>query len=104
MSDPQNPPTPESTPPTPLRCFIGALVAGGLGTAAYFLTTSIATTFANKPPTGSALAVNISIAVRTLVVGTSTLATALFGITALGLVALGIQVMIKGADGVKSEE
>jgi hypothetical protein len=71
-------------------------MAGGLGTAAYFLTHSIATTFANKPPTGNNFAVNISIAVRTLVVGTSTLATALFSITALGLIALGIQLLLKG--------
>ena len=84
------------TPPTPLRCFIGAAIASGIGSALYFLTLSIMQSFANKPlPTGNRIAVNIGTAVRTLVVGMSTLATAIFAIAAVGLVALGIQLLIK---------
>lgn len=87
-----------SQPPatTPSRCFTGALISGGLGTALYFLTMSIIAAFAKTPlPTKSAFAVNIAVAVRTLVVGVSTIATALFAITTLGLIALGIQVWIQ---------
>ncbi|MDX2213500.1 MAG: DUF3082 domain-containing protein [Oculatellaceae cyanobacterium bins.114] len=93
---PQPPQDSTYVPPTPLRCFIGASIAGGLGTALYFLTISIAQTFATKPlPSGNAVAVNIAIAVRTLVVGMSTLATSVFAIATLGLVALGIQLLFK---------
>ena len=38
---------------------------------------------------------NIAIAVRTLVVGGATLATFIFALAAMGLVALGIQIGIK---------
>ena len=86
---------PENTP-TPLRCFMGAAIASAIGSALYFLTLSIIQSFADKPlPTGNRIAVNIGTAVRTLVVGMSTLATAIFAIAAVGLVALGIQLLIK---------
>ncbi|NJR58011.1 MAG: DUF3082 domain-containing protein [Cyanobacteria bacterium CRU_2_1] len=86
----------EPASPTPLRCFTGAFIAGGLGYALYLLTRSIAEVFANKPlPTGNYVATNIAVAVRTLVVGMSTLGTAIFGISAVGLIALGIQLLIK---------
>jgi hypothetical protein len=82
--------------PTPLRCFTGAVIAGGMATALYFLTASIAETFASKPlPSGNYLATNIAVAVRTLVVGMSSLGTGIFGIAALGLVALGIQLLVQ---------
>lgn len=86
--------TPKSTQalPSAWRCLTGALISGGLTSAIYFLTASIATTFANKPLTSnSQTALKIAIAVRTLVVGVSTLATFIFGITTLGLLALAIQ-------------
>lgn len=94
-------PAPQTDPPkTPVtlgRCLVGAAIAGGLAIAAYFLTASIAQTFAAKPPTGgSALALNIAIAVRTLVVGVTALATGVFGFVSLGLVALGIQTALFG--------
>lgn len=83
-------------PATPLRCFIGALIAGGLTIALYFLTSSIAQTFAAKPlPTSSTVAINIAVAVRTLVIGVSALGTGVFGLVAVGLVALGIQLIIQ---------
>jgi Protein of unknown function (DUF3082) len=93
----KNPPeTSPEAPPTPLRCFTGAAIASGIGSALYFLTLSIIQSFADKPlPTGNRIAVNIGTAVRTLVVGMSTLATAIFAIAAVGLVALGIQLLIK---------
>lgn len=97
----QEPPTPSSStpttvPPTPLRCFTGALISGSLAVALYALTQSIAQTFAAKPlPTGSATATQIAIAVRTLVVGMSTLGTGIFAIATAGLVALGIQLIVQ---------
>lgn len=84
------------TSPTPLRCLTGALMAGGLAIALYYLTTSIAQTFASKPiHSSNPLVINIGAAVRTLVVGVSTLATSIFGIVAIGLVALAIQLSIQ---------
>ncbi len=103
MAEPTPNPTPEKTedtsgyvPPTPLRCFTGSIIAGAIATAAYFLTASIAETFANKPlPTGNQLTINIAVAVRTLVVGMATLGTAVFAIATAGLLALGIKLLIE---------
>ena len=82
--------------PTPLRCFAGATISGGLGFALYKLMISIATTFANKPVTSdNPMVVSLSSAVRTLVVGVVALGTGIFGIVGIGLLALGIQLLIK---------
>lgn len=84
--------------PTPVRCFVGALVASPIAYGLYLLTSAIATTFAEKPlSTSNMLAANISVMVRTLVVGLCTLGTGIFAITTLGLVALGIQLLFKKA-------
>jgi len=95
--NPDNQPTTtEQTPPTPLRCLTSALISGSLAIAGYWLTTSIAQTLASKPlPSGNVTAMNIAIAVRTLVVGISTLATAVFSLVAVGLVALAIQLSVQ---------
>ncbi|NJR66111.1 MAG: DUF3082 domain-containing protein [Leptolyngbyaceae cyanobacterium CRU_2_3] len=85
-----------STAPTPLRCFTGAMIAGGIATLLYSFTQSIIQVFAHKPlPTGNPATTNIAVAVRTLVMGMSTLATAIFAISAVGLLALGIQLLIQ---------
>lgn len=82
--------------PTPLRCFVGATISGGLGFALYKLMVAIATTFANKPVTSdNPMVVSLSSAVRTLVVGVVALGTGIFGIVGIGLLALGIQLLIK---------
>ena len=84
------------TLPSPLRCLSGALISGGFAIALYFLTSSIAQTFSSKPlASTNPTAINIAIAVRTLVVGLSTLATTLFSVIAVGLLALGIHVLIQ---------
>ncbi len=86
----------DKAPATPLKCFTGALTAGTFSLLAYRLTVSIATSFANKPVTSSNPAVvNISSAVRTLVVGMVALGAGVFGIAALGLAALGVQLLFK---------
>ncbi|HBB33263.1 MAG TPA: DUF3082 domain-containing protein [Cyanobacteria bacterium UBA8803] len=87
---------PEQTLPGPLRCLSAALISALLAVGSYYLTSSIAQTFANKPlPSGNVATINIAIAVRTLVVGITTLATFVFGMVAIGLVALAIQVSIQ---------
>ncbi|NEP11009.1 MAG: DUF3082 domain-containing protein [Symploca sp. SIO2C1] len=81
---------------SPLRCLTGAMISGGLAFAVYSLTSSIAETYANKPiASTNPTAINIAIAVRTLVVGMSTLATFVFSIATVGLVALAIQISIQ---------
>lgn len=89
--------TNEQKPPNPLRCLTGALISGGLANALYSLTAAIAQSFAAKPIHSDNVAVvNISSAVRTLVVGISALGTGIFGLVAIGLVALAIQILIQG--------
>jgi len=84
----------QSSQPSPARCFSGSLVAGALSFLLYRLTTSIAQTLAANPiQSHNPTAVNLSGAVRTLVIGSSTLATGVFGIAALGLMALAIQLL-----------
>lgn len=83
-------------PPTPLRCLSGALISFGLAIALYSLTVSIAQTFAAKPiHSDNPIVVNIAAAVRTLVVGITALGTGIFGLVAIGLVALAIQIVIQ---------
>ncbi len=61
----------------------------------YRLLTAIALSFANKPVTSDNLAVvNLSAAVRTLVMGMFALGTGVFGIAALGLFLLGVQMSV----------
>ena len=92
----ENPTDPAQSPPTPGRCLIGALISGGLGIALYSLTVSIARTFAAKPiHSANPAVVNIASAVRTLVVGITALGTGIFGLVAIGLVALAIQILIQ---------
>jgi hypothetical protein len=60
------------------------------------LTASIAETFASKPiHSTNPTAVNISIAVRTLVTGITTLGTFVFAFAAFGLFCLGIQLIFQ---------
>ncbi len=89
--------TPENSLPSPFRCLTGSLIAGVMSFAMYTMTSNIATTFATKPMGHkTTMAINIATAVRTLVVGSTALATAVFGIIAVGLVALAIQVARNG--------
>jgi Protein of unknown function (DUF3082) len=85
----------ETTLPTPLRCLTGSLIAGSMSIAMYTLTSKIATTFATKPMIQKTnMAVNIATALRTLVVGSTALGAAVFGIIAIGLIGLAIQVAL----------
>lgn len=97
-SNSTNSPTDSSgyVPPTPLRCFTGSAIAAGFAYVLYLLTQSIVISFAAKPLSSTnMLAARIGAAVRTLIVGISTLGTGIFAIAAIGLLALGIQLVFK---------
>ncbi|MBK1986527.1 DUF3082 domain-containing protein [Sphaerospermopsis aphanizomenoides BCCUSP55] len=88
--------TPDEKQTTPLRCIIGATISSALAFAAYSLMMAIATSFANKPiHSNNPIVLNISSAVRTLVVGIMALGTGVFGIVALGLLTLGMQLLLQ---------
>lgn len=89
--------TTELAPPAKiLKCFSGSFVAGIIALLAYRLTISIATTFANKPiVSDNPTVMNLASAVRTLVVGMVALGSGVFGLAALGLFLLGIQLTVQ---------
>ena len=90
---------------SPLRCFTGAVISGGMGFAVYSLMIAIATNFATKPIHSiNPLVVKISSAVRTLVVGVVALGSGIFGIVAIGLLALGVQLLVQQLTKEKSSE
>ena len=81
---------------TPLRCFVGAIISGGLSFALYLLFSSISQTYAAKPLImKSALALRLSVAVRTLVTGVVALGVSVFAFVAIGLFLLGVQLVIQ---------
>jgi hypothetical protein len=79
--------------PSPLRCLTGSAIAGIMAFLMYLLTSKIAVSFARTPVGGkSQAAVNISVAVRTLVTGMTALGMSVFGIVSLGLIILAVKV------------
>lgn len=79
--------------PSPLRCLTGSAIAGIMAFLMYLLTSKIAVSFARTPVSGkSQAAVNISVAVRTLVTGMTALGMSVFGIVSLGLIVLAVKV------------
>jgi hypothetical protein len=103
MTNPTPPPNQDAEPtqtqeklPGPFQSLSAMLISGGCAIALYFLTSSIAQTFASKPITSTnTTAIRISVAVRTLVVGVSTLATTVFSVVAFGLLIVTIYVSIQ---------
>ena len=92
--------TGKKKPTTPLSCFSGSFMAGTLGILCYRMMVAIATTFAAKPViSDKTIVLNISVAVRTLVVGIVSLGAGVFGITCVGLFLLGIQLLVKKLSG-----
>jgi hypothetical protein len=90
------PTTSQEKLPSPLRCLSGALISGGFAIALYFVSSSISQSFGSKPiASTNPTAINIAIAVRTLVVGLSMLATFIFALVAVGLIAVTIQSSIQ---------
>ena len=80
---------------TPIRCFTGSAISGALGCAAYLLSKSIILTYTTMPVNfNNPIAVRIATTVRTLVMGLTVMATFLFGMVTVGLIALGIKLII----------
>ena len=81
---------------TPVRCITGAGISGTIGTFLGFLSLSIIHTFADKPlTTKNAIALQIGAAVRTLVMGMGLLATGIFALATVGLLALAVQLVVR---------
>lgn len=110
MSDPNTAPkttSPESAvaPPSPWQCFGGSGVAASITVVLYKMTSAIALSFASKViHTDNVTTQRISAAVRTLVVGLSALGTGIFGLAALGLLGLGIQLLFSRTSSVPPEQ
>ena len=87
----------QEKPAGPLQCAIGAAIAGGFAVPLYWLSRSIAQSFADKPiHSTNPTAVNISVAVRTLVMGGGFLMAGVFAIAAVGLGILALQMLVQG--------
>lgn len=83
-------------PVTPLQCVIGAVLSGIFAFGMYLMTHAIALSFATHKVTSSNQTVQrISAAVRTLVVGLTTLGMGIFALATLGLLALAVQLTIR---------
>jgi hypothetical protein len=81
----------------PLQCLASSVISGGLATLAYLLMKSIANTFASKPIiSDNVFVVNMSTAVRTLVVGVIAFAACMCAMVTVGLIALAVQTIIQG--------
>lgn len=101
MASPEPPNAPKPAPSTvenPLsvqrigRAFLGSAMASGLAVLLYRMLSAISTTFASKPVLSDNIrVVNLSAAVRTLVMGVVALGTGVFAIAAMGLFLLALQ-------------
>lgn len=81
---------------TPLRCFLSSCVSGTIAYGAYSLLHSITQTYGAKAITSTnPIVINITTAVRTLVMGIVALGTGVFSLATVGLFLLGIQLTIQ---------
>lgn len=81
---------------TPLRCFFAAALSGIIAFLAYLMFNSIVQTYAAKAVTSTnPVVINLTAAVRTMVMGIVALGTGVFGVVAIGLFLLGIQVTVQ---------
>ena len=82
---------------TPLRCLFASIISGAIAFGLYLLLNSIVQTYANKAVTSSnPVVVNLTAAVRTMVMGIVALGTGVFGVVAIGIFLLGIQLTVQG--------
>ena len=81
---------------TPFRCFSGSAISGVLGFGAYLLTKSIVVTYTTMPiKFNNPMAIRIATTVRTLIMGLTIMATFLFAMVTIGLIALGIKLILE---------
>jgi hypothetical protein len=97
MNDSNLTPPPDQEKVTPGRCLLGSAISAALGFGVYSLSKAIAVSSAHTPVTSdNPLVIRITVAVRTLVLGVSSLATFVLGFVALGLILLAIQLIVQG--------
>lgn len=83
-------------PLTPQSCVLGSVIAGIMAFGMYRMSHAIALSFAaHKIQSDNFIVQRISAAVRTLVIGMTTLGMGVFGVAAIGLFALSIQLIIQ---------
>lgn len=84
---------------TPWRCFSGSAISAGLAFFAYLLTKSVILTYTDMPiKFNNPMAQSIASTVRTLVMGITIMATFLFIMVTIGLLALGIKLIFTGEE------
>jgi Protein of unknown function (DUF3082) len=77
---------------TPLRCWSASIISGAIAYCLYLLLNSIVQTYATKAVTSNnPIVINLTAAVRTMVMGVVALGTGVFAMVAIGLFLLGIQ-------------
>ncbi len=87
---------------TPLRCFLGGLVAGAIAVFFYHSAGVIAGVFARTEiHTDNFLVTRMSTAIRTLVIGMFALGAGVFGMAAVGLTGLGFQTWFKKSSAIE---
>lgn len=81
---------------TPLRCFLGAIVAGMIAWFFYNCAGVIASIFAQtRVESDNFIVLRMSSAIRTLVIGIFALGAGVFGMAAVGLTGLGFQTLFQ---------
>ena len=81
---------------TPLRCFFASIISGAIAYGLYLLLNSVVQTYATKAVTSNnPVVVNLTAAVRTMVMGIVALGTGVFGVVAIGIFLLGIQLTVQ---------
>ena len=81
---------------TPLRCFFASVISGAIAYGLYLLLNSVVQTYATKAVTSTnPVVVNLTAAVRTMIMGIVALGTGVFGVVAIGIFLLGIQLTLQ---------
>lgn len=81
---------------TPLRCLLASIMSGAIAFCLYLLLNSIVQTYATKAVTSTnPVVINLTAAVRTMVMGIVALGTGVFGVVAIGIFLLGIQLTVQ---------
>lgn len=81
--------------PDPFQTFVGALQAGGIALAMWYLTTNVDGYLSGRPLPSGYTARNISVTIKTIVVGLCYLGTFVFGANSVGLFGLTLQVLLQ---------
>lgn len=81
--------------PDPFQTFVGALQAGGIALAMWYLTTNVDGYLSGRPLPSGYTARNITVTIKTIVLGLCYLGTFVFGANSVGLFGLTFQVLLQ---------